>query len=103
MDLAVESALRVAIMDWVRDRAEANGGFLHRHELLSFAIGGRDLPLIDFSRGIRNPVGFSSTLSIVSAANGPYDDVESDDGLLHYAYRKGDPFTGHPADVSVGR
>ena len=81
-------------MDWVRERAEVNGGFLHRHELLSFAIGGRDLPLIDFSRGIRNPAGFSSTLSIVSAADGPYDDVESDDGLLHYAYRKGDPFTG---------
>src|SRR5450759_2474979 len=94
MDLAVESALRVAIMDWVRERAEVNGGFLHRQELLTFAIGGRDLPLIDFSRGIRNPADFSTTLSIVSAANGPYDDVESDDGLLHYAYRKGDPFTG---------
>ncbi len=94
MDLAVESALRVAIMDWVRERAEANGGFLHRQELLDYRVGDRDLPLIDYSRGIRNPAGFSSTLSIVSAANGPYDDVESDDGLLHYAYRKGDPWTG---------
>jgi putative restriction endonuclease len=103
MDLAVESALRVAIMDWVRERAEANGGFLHRHELLSFRIDGRDLPLIDFSRGIRNPAGFSSTLSIVSAANGPYDDVESDDGMLHYAYRKGDPFTGDNRKLRVAR
>lgn len=94
MELAVESALRVTIMDWVRQRAEANGGFLHRQELLNFRIEGRDLPLIDFSRGIRNPAGFSSTLSIVSAADGPYDDVESEDGLLHYAYRKGDPWTG---------
>lgn len=94
MDLAVESALRVAIMDWVRERAEANGGFLHRHELLSFRIDGRDLPIIDFSRGIRNPSEFSSTLSIVSAVDGPYEDVESDDGLLHYAYRSGDPWTG---------
>lgn len=94
MDLAVERALRETIMDWVRERAEANGGFVNRHELLTFAVGGRDLPLIDFSRGIRNPAGLSSTLSIVSAANGPYDDVESDDGLLHYAYRKGDPFAG---------
>src|SRR5450756_46218 len=93
MDLAVESALRVAIMDWVRERAEVNGGFLHRHELLSFSLDGRDLPLIDFSRGIRNPAGFSSTLSIVSSAHGPYDDVESDDGLLHYAYRAGDPLS----------
>lgn len=94
MDLATESALRVAIMDWVRERAEANGGFLHRHELLNYRIGDRDLPIIDFSRGIRNPADFSSTLSIVSAADGPYDDTESDDGLLHYAYRKGDPWTG---------
>lgn len=94
MELEVESALRIAIMDWVRQRAEANGGFLHRQELLSFRIDGRDLPIIDFSRGIRNPAGFSSTLSIVSTANGPYDDAESEDGLLHYAYRKGDPWTG---------
>ena len=94
MELAVEQALRTAVMDWVQERAEANGGFLHRHELLSFRVDGRDLPIIDFSRGIRNPAEFSSTLSIVSAANGPYDDVESEDGLLHYAYRKGDPWTG---------
>ncbi|WP_024286167.1 HNH endonuclease [Cellulomonas sp. KRMCY2] len=94
MDNAVEAALRVAVMDWIRERAGANGGFLHRHELLSFRIGGRELPLIDFSRGIRNPQGFSSTLSIVASASGPYDDTESDDGLLHYAYRKGDPFGG---------
>jgi putative restriction endonuclease len=94
MDLAVESALRIAIMAWVGERAEANGGFLHRQELLGYRIGDRDLPLIDYSRGIRNPANFSSTLSIVSAANGPYDDTESDDGLLHYAYRKGDPWTG---------
>lgn len=94
MDTAVESALRVEIMDWVRERAEVNGGFLHRQELLSFRIGGRDLPLIDFSRGIRNPQSFGSTLSIVASAHGPYDDTESDDGLLHYAYRKGDPFSG---------
>lgn len=94
MDTAVESALRVEVMAWVRERAEANGGFLHRHELLGFRIDERDLPLIDFSRGIRNPQGFSSTLSIVASVDGPYDDVESDDGLLHYAYRSGDPFGG---------
>ncbi|MDT0166477.1 HNH endonuclease [Actinotalea sp. AC32] len=94
METALEAALRARIMDWVRQRAEANGGFLHRQELLSFRIDGRDLPLIDFSRGIRNPQGFSSTLSIVASANGPYDDAESDDGLLHYAYRSGDPFGG---------
>ncbi|WP_211373955.1 HNH endonuclease [Cellulomonas fimi] len=95
MDSALEAALRVQIMDWVRERAEANGGFLHRQELLGFRIADRDLPIIDYSRGIRNPQGFSSTLSIVASASGPYDDVEKrDDGLLHYAYRDGDPFRG---------
>ena len=48
-------------MEWVRERAEANGGFLHRHELLGFSLDGRDLPLIDFSRGIRNPAAVSYT------------------------------------------
>lgn len=94
MDTALEARLRLRILDWVRERAEANGGFLHRRELLNFRIDGRDLPIIDFSRGIRNPAEFSSTLSIVTSASGPYDDAESDDGLLHYAYRKGDPWTG---------
>ena len=94
MDTAFEAALRIRVMDWVRERAEANGGFLHRHELLSFRIDGRDLPIIDFSRGIRNPAGLSSTLAIVASASGPYDDTESEDGLLHYAYRSGDAFSG---------
>lgn len=94
MDTVVEAALRAQIMDWLNVRAEANGGFLHRQELLGFRINGADLPLIDFSRGIRNPASFNSTLSIVAAANGPYDDVESDDGFLHYSYRRGDPWSG---------
>ncbi len=95
MDTAVESALRLQIIAWLHERADRNGGFLHRHELLSYRTGDRDLPLIDFSRGIRNPAGFASTLAIVQSAHGPYDDIEDpDDGLLHYAYRSGDPFGG---------
>ncbi|WP_258726339.1 HNH endonuclease [Cellulomonas sp. NS3] len=95
MDSAVEAALRTKIIEWIHQRAEANGGFLHRQELLAYRTGGRDLPLIDYSRGIRNPVDFASTLAIVQSAHGPYDDAESpEDGLLHYAYRKGDPDGG---------
>lgn len=94
MESEVEAALRKQIMKWVGERAEANGGFLHREELLDFRLQGQKLPVIDYSRGIRNPSAFSSTLSIVSAADGPYDDTESEDGLLHYAYRKGDPWSG---------
>jgi putative restriction endonuclease len=94
VDSEVEKSLRQAVMDWVGERAEANGGHLYREELLNFHHDGERLPVIDYSRGIRNPASFSSTLSIVSAADGPYDDTESDDGFLHYAYRKGDPWTG---------
>lgn len=95
MDSEVEAGLRTRIINEVMQRAEANGGFLTRHELLEWTVDGRKLPVIDYSRGIRNPANFGSTLSIVSSAGGPYDDVESpDDGLLHYAYRDGDPWTG---------
>lgn len=94
MDSAVERALRTRIISWVQNHAEANGGYLRREELLDFRIDDQKLPIIDYSRGIRNPAAFESTLSIVSATDGPYDDTESDDGLLHYAYREGDPWTG---------
>ena len=94
MDTLVETALRLRIIEWVHERAEANGGFLHRHELLSFVIDGMGMPIIDRSRGIRNPRAFSSTLSIFSSVDGPYDDIESEDGLMHYAYRTGDPRGG---------
>ncbi len=94
MDSALETELRLRIIDWVRQRSEANGGFLHRSELLGFKIDGQKMPIIDYSRGIRNPAAFGSTLTIVSSASGPYDDVESEDGFLHYAYRDGDPVGG---------
>ncbi|MFE4465891.1 hypothetical protein ACFRCR_12315 [Oerskovia sp. NPDC056781] len=85
MDSAVEAALRARIIQWVHERADLNGGFLHRDELLTFSIDGGKLPVIDFSRGIRNPKNFSSTLSIVSVANGPYDDAESDSSTMPIA------------------
>lgn len=66
MESAVEAELRTQIMAWVGERAEANGGFLRRDELLDFHLGGEKLPVIDYSRGIRNPASFGSTLSIVS-------------------------------------
>ncbi|WP_284295087.1 HNH endonuclease [Luteimicrobium album] len=90
----LEAALRRRIIDWVVERSEANGGFLHRDELLDFHLDGAKLPIVDYSRGIRNPAAFESTLSIISTPHGPYDDAESDDGLLHYAYRDGDSWSG---------
>lgn len=99
MDSFVESTLREQIIRWVHERAEANGGFLGRDELLEYRVGDDRFPVIDYSRGIRNPRSFASTLSIVSSVHGPYDDLESDDGLLHYDYRKGDAFGGDNAKL----
>jgi len=90
----VERALRDHIMEWVRQRADKNGGFLYRDELLGFHLNGERMPIIDITRGIRNPRIFASTLSIVASADGPYDDMESGDGFLHYAYEAGDPAGG---------
>lgn len=94
MESVVEDELRRRIMGWVVARAEANGGFLERSELLDFHIDDRRFPIIDRSRGIRNPAIFASTLSIVQSVHGPYADTESEDGFLHYAYQAGDPWGG---------
>ena len=91
MDSPVEDRLRQRVFDWVADRAARRGGWLTREELLRGyrPDGGEPLPLIDFSRGIRNPASLAATLSIVHAVDGPYADRDSGDGLLHYAYRRG--------------
>lgn len=47
------------------------------------------MPLIDFSRGIRNPRQLKATLSVVSSPDGPYDDQGQVGGTWIYAYRSG--------------
>jgi putative restriction endonuclease len=81
-------------MAYVAERAERSGGVVTRAELEAFTYGSEQLRLIDYSRGIRNPRQLAATLSILSQPNGPYDDVETEDGLLRYAYRSGDPNGG---------
>lgn len=78
-------------MAWVRARAEHSGGVVTREELEAFGYEGEPIKLIDQSRGIRNPRQLTATISILSSPRGPYDDVETEDGLLRYAYRAGDP------------
>jgi len=72
----------------------ASGGVVTRAELEAFHYGDERLKLIDQSRGIRNPRQLGATLSILSQPKGPYDDVETEDGLLRYAYRDGSPDAG---------
>lgn len=81
-------------MAYIAERAESSGGVITRAELEAFSYDGEQLRLIDYSRGIRNPRQLAATLTILSQPNGPYDDVETEDGLLRYAYRAGDPNGG---------
>jgi len=89
-----ELDVRQAAMAYVAQRAEAAGGVVTRLELEAFHYAGEQLKLIDQSRGIRNPRQLSAALSILSQPHGPYDDVETEDGLLRYAYRDGSPDSG---------
>ena len=86
-----ELLVREAAIGWVRERAERSGGVVTRTELEAFTYQGEQIKLIDQSRGIRNPRQLLATISILSSPRGPYDDVETADGLLRYAYRSGDP------------
>ena len=81
-------------MAYLAEIMAASGGVVTRAQLEAFTYLGEPLKLIDQSRGIRNPRELTATLSILSQPKGPYDDVETADGLLRYAYRAGDPDGG---------
>jgi putative restriction endonuclease len=81
-------------MAYLAEIVAGSGGAVTRRQLEAFTYEGQQLKLIDQSRGIRNPRELTATLSILSQPQGPYDDVETEDGLLRYAYRDGDPNGG---------
>lgn len=85
-----ETALRRQIMQRLEDVVARNGGVISRAELSAFDLGdGTTRRLVDQSRGIWNPQYLSSTLSIISSPDGPYEDREVEGGLLRYDYRAG--------------
>ncbi len=61
----------------------------NRADLLGFKIDGAAMPLIDYSRGIRNPKALDATLSVVSSADGPYSDEQVAPGIWRYDFRSG--------------
>lgn len=89
-----ELDVRRAAMAYVAERAAASGGVVTRSELEAFRYRDEPLKLIDASRGIRNPRQLTATLTVLSQPQGPYDDTQTADGLLRYAYRTGDPDSG---------
>jgi putative restriction endonuclease len=89
-----ELDVRRSAMAYLAELMDSSGGVVTRAQLEAFSYAGEQLKLIDQSRGIRNPRQLNATLSILSQPKGPYDDVETEDGLLRYAYRDGDPNGG---------
>lgn len=90
-----QALLRLEIFADLELFIDSRGGFASRDELTQFVMGnGLKMPLIDTSRGIRNPQEFDATLAIVSASDGgrnnPYDDaIDRESGLLRYSWAKG--------------
>lgn len=80
--------LRERIMQDLTHLYEKNG-CVSRDELSNYTIDGIPFRLVDQSRGIWNPKFLASTLSIISDPDSHYKDHHRDDGLIEYAYQKG--------------
>ena len=83
-----QNQLRERIMQDLTHLYEKNG-CVSRDELSSYEIDGIPYRLVDQSRGIWNPKYLDSTLSIISDPDSHYKDHHRDDGLIEYAYQKG--------------
>lgn len=86
---ARDQSLRARIFADLDRMLEHTDGTLSREVLLAYSIDGEGLPLIDYSRGIRNPRALDATLAVVSATDGPYPDEEIFPGVWKYSFRSG--------------
>lgn len=77
---------------YVDDLVGAGNPYLTRPQLSEFEFGGERFPLIDPSKGIRKPAGWSTVLSILSTQTpsdrGGYDDAVRDDGSVVYRFMR---------------
>ncbi|MEV0768105.1 HNH endonuclease [Nocardia salmonicida] len=89
MDLGDEHTFRSKIFQALRQLVDERGGFVTRADLWDFKVGDEPIQLVDRNRGIRNPQGFASTLSIMSKPGSPYEDEVVGDSLFTYDYREG--------------
>ncbi len=74
MDPELEKRLRERIFADLDEMTRHTDGTVSREQLLKYEIDGEKLPLIDQSKGIRNPRPPRTTLSVVSKPNSPYED-----------------------------
>ncbi|WP_159448718.1 HNH endonuclease [Demequina sp. NBRC 110053] len=88
MESPESAALRSRVFEVLATRFPS-ATLVDRADLLGFTVDGVKLPLIDYSRGIRNPQLLDATLSVVSSADGPYGDEQVAPGVWRYDFRAG--------------
>jgi putative restriction endonuclease len=84
-----DEAIRARVFADLDRMLRDTDGTLTRTDLLGYSIDGEALPLIDYSRGIRNPRALDATLAVVSSPSGPYADKELFPGVWLYSFRAG--------------
>lgn len=89
-----QDLIRNEVFHWLARRRDETGQATYsRDQLLSYEFRGVRIPLLDTSRGIRNPADFEATLSIMTSADtrrNSYEDRPLGDGLVRYSYRAGE-------------
>jgi len=85
-----QEAIRADIFRWLdANLATGQAEFTHT-QLKNYTYLGERIPLKDGQKGIWNPKGFSSTLSITTSLKDQYADVLGDDFSLKYSYQSKD-------------
>ena len=77
---------------YVDELVGSGNPYVTRAQLSEFKFGGDRFPLIDPSKGIRKPAGWSTVLSILSTQTptdrGGYEDTVRDDGSVVYRFMR---------------
>ncbi|MFI5583687.1 hypothetical protein ACIA5G_01525 [Amycolatopsis sp. NPDC051758] len=94
--LEFDTRLRLQAFTWLSEASKEYGNRIPSSQLGLFTFEDERIALADQQQGIRKPKVLKAALSIKTAytppsRRRPYDDEESDDGLVHYKYRGDDP------------
>ncbi|PRB07066.1 restriction endonuclease [Microbacterium sp. MYb64] len=86
-----QQAIREDVFRWLDARRNSGAYEFSREELTNYTYNGERIPLLDTSRGIRNPADFDATLTIMtSSKKTEYADGISPEGLVRYSYQSRD-------------
>lgn len=85
-----QQAIREDVFRWLDEHLLSGAYEFSRAQLESYEYKGERIPLLDQNRGIRNPIDFDATLTVMtSAKKTQYSDEIRSDGLVRYSYRSG--------------